>query len=188
MEYDIPAGEKSQLQATVYQLAEHFPLRCVEKDRHFVLLDYTETVFSAGLVSEVLTLDQNQSMAGDNELHDHSQRKEGIVFFKKPWPMSSQQKYPELLTTMMEFIKLHGFAAHARCRTATSTSYSVRLEDIRQHLTHNVEGLTTISKSKVYNLLKPDRSNTAEAARQKDAFDVRVEVKACDISKENKCA
>ena len=138
MEYDIPAGEKSQLQITVYQLVKHFPLLCVEKDGQFVLFDYTEIVFNPGLVSEVLTLDRNQSVVGDNQPHNHSQTKEGIKFFKKLGPTSMQQKYPEFLTTMMEFIKLHCFAAHARRRTATSMSCGVRLEDIRQHLMENI--------------------------------------------------
>ena len=33
--------------------------------------------------------------------------------------------------------------------------------------------------------MKPARSNTAEAARHKDALDIRVGVKACDLSKDN---
>ena len=45
--------------------------------------------------------------------------------------------------------------------------------------------MSTISKSKIYYLLKPARSNTAEAARHKDALDIRVGVKACDLSKDN---
>ena len=53
------------------------------------------------------------------------------------------------------------------------------------HVLQNVDGLSSISKSKIYNLLKPARSNTAEAARIKDALDIRVGVKACDLSKDN---
>ena len=113
MEYDTPEGETSQLQATVYQLVEDFPLLCVAKDEHFVLLDYAEIVFNPGLVSEVLTLYQNQSVASDNEPHTHSQTKEGMMFFKKLGLTSMQQKYPKLLTTAMELTKLHGFPAHA---------------------------------------------------------------------------
>ena len=132
-----------------------FPLLCFEKGGHFVLLDFAEIVFNPGLVNQVLTLDQKNSDVSDQEPDSPSQTKEGIVFFKNPGPVSMQQTYPQLLTVMMDYIKLHGFAAHARRRTGTSTSCGVRLEDIRQHLMQNVEGLTTISKSKLYNLLQP---------------------------------
>ena len=37
MEYDIPEGEKSQLQASVYQLVEHFPRVLKRKDTLFCL-------------------------------------------------------------------------------------------------------------------------------------------------------
>lgn len=188
-EYGILVDDKSRMQETVYQLIEFFPLLGVEKCGYFILLDYTEIVNNPGLVNQVLMLDQTNSKETDQEQDSPSQAKEGIMFLQKPEPISMQQKYPQLLTVMMDYIKLHGLAAHARRRTGTSTSCGVHLEDIRQNLLMNVDGLTTISKSKVYNLLQPARSNTAEAARHKDAVDVRTGgVKACDMSKENRNA
>ena len=187
IEYNVPVGDVFQLKAIVHQLLEHFPLLCVNKNKHFVLLDYTEIIFNPGIISQVLTLDQENSDEHNIQgvKDTHSEAREGIMFFNKPGPVPTQQKYPELLTTMMSFIKLHGFAAHARRRTGTSTSCGVRLQDIKNHLIENVEGLTTISKTKVYYLLKPARSNTIEAARHKDALDFRVGVKANDVSKDN---
>ena len=75
------------------------------------------------------------------------------MFYSKPGPMPLQGRYPQLLTTMLDFVKLHGFAAHIRRRAGTSTSVSVTLSQIRQHVLDNVDGLTKISRSKVYNLI-----------------------------------
>ena len=79
-------------------------------------------------------------------------------------------------------VKLQGFAAHIHRHAGTLTSVGVTLSQIHQHLLDNVEGLTKISRSKVYNLLQPARANS-EARHHKDAIDVRVGVKNCDISK-----
>ena len=49
----------------------------------------------------------------------------------------------------------------------------------------SVDGLTKISRSKIYNLLKPANENTCEAARHKDCLNVHVGVKSCDVSKSN---
>ena len=46
----------------------------------------------------------------------------------------------------------------------------------------NAEGLPSVSNSKVYNPLKPARSNTIEPHGYKNSLDVRVGVKSCDIS------
>ena len=48
-----------------------------------------------------------------------------------------------------------------------------------------MDGLTSISKTKIYYLIKPARENSRDAARHKDALDIRVGTKTCDISKEN---
>ena len=88
----------------------------------------------------------------------------------------------------MNCVKSHGFAAHARRRADIATSSGFTIEDIRLHLLANVEGLTKISRTKVYKLMQPARSNTREAARHKNAVDVRVGTRQCDLSKENKPA
>jgi len=61
----------------------------------------------------------------------------------------------------------------------------VRLADIKQHVLENVDGLNKISLTKIYYLLKPAHSNSKDAARHKDALDIRVGTKACDSSKDN---
>ena len=101
---------------------------------------------------------------------------EGNCFYKKTGPVPLQEKYPELLTVIMDFVKMNDFAAHARRRTGTATTCGVRLADIRQHVLDNVEGLTEISRTKIYYFLKPSSEKTREAAKHKDALDVRVDV------------
>ncbi|VDI28029.1 Hypothetical predicted protein, partial [Mytilus galloprovincialis] len=83
------------------------------------------------------------------------------------------------------FCKLHGFAAHARRRNGTVSACGVRIEDIRQHLWKTVDGLQSISKSKVYNLRQPRRSNTKEASNHKNGVDVSVGKKNTDISNDH---
>lgn len=86
---------------------------------------------------------------------------------------------------MVDFCKLHGFAAHARRRNGTVSACGVRIEDIRQHLWKTVDGLQSISKSKVYNLRQPRRSNTKEASNHKNGVDVSVGKKNTDISNDH---
>ena len=71
---------------------------------------------------------------------------------------------------------------------ATAKSCGLTIEDIHQHLLANVEGLTSISRNKVYNLKQPVKSSTIEATRHKNAVDIRISTKQCDISRENKQA
>ena len=174
----------------VFQLLEFFPLLCVRKGKQYVLLDFTEIVLYPGLVHDILTLDDKEmDTTSDVECHvDAADMTEGCFMYRKTGPVPLQKQYPELLTVMMEFIRLHGFAAHMRRREGTGTSCGVSLEDIRAHVMRNVDRLKTISRSKVYNLLKPARLNTAEAAKHKDYLDVRVGVKSCDISSEHEYA
>jgi len=54
----------------------------------------------------------------------------------------------------------------------TSTTCGVGVNDIREHVLKNVEGLTKISKSKIYNLLKPAKESSIEASWHKDCLDV----------------
>jgi len=56
--------------------------------------------------------------------------KEGIMFYRPTGPLLLQKRFPQLLTEMLDFIKLHGFAAHVQRWTATSSTCGVCLEDI----------------------------------------------------------
>ena len=48
---------------------------------------------------------------------------EGIMFYRQTGPVPLQKRLPQLLTEMLDFIKLHGFAAHVRRRwTGTSST------------------------------------------------------------------
>ena len=189
-QYGIERDDNVKLKMVIDQLVESFPVLLIKSMHTFILLDYTELLFRPGLVHELVTLDQDstQGPSEDTKVAEELPNKEGIFYYTKTGPTPLEERYPQLLTVIMDFIQLHGFAAHVRRRSTTATSCGVRIEDIRKHVMQNVEGLSSVSKSKIYNVLKSARSNTAEAYRHKNSLDVRVGVKACDISKDNKNA
>lgn len=174
--------ETTKLKEAILQLVDVFPLLCVHSGTQYVLIDFHEMVFRPNMVAELLQLDLPDKHTEEASTTVNPE-KEGSFFYDKTGPKPLQEKYPELLTVMLDFIQMHGFAAHARRRTGTATSCGVRLEDVRTHVIANVDGLENISKSKIYNLLQPARTNTKEAAKHKDALDVRVGVKCADMSK-----
>jgi hypothetical protein len=145
----------------------------------------TELIFRPNLIYDLLTLDRKDDSQITDEDYDKHDITEGTFFYEKTGPVPLQEKFPQLLDEIVNFVKLHGFAAHARRRTGTATSCGVTVEDIRQHVIKSVNGLNNISRSKIQNLLQPARQNTKEAARHKDAVDIKVGTKNCDISKEN---
>ena len=125
---------KERVKETVYQLINHFLLVGIEK-RHYVLIDYCEMIFHPSMVHEMMSLDKPVESDLDSNAQSHSvERNEGIMFYKQPGPVPLQTKFPQLLTVMLDFIKLHGFTAHMRRCTGTSTSCGVSLNDIREHV------------------------------------------------------
>lgn len=120
-------------------------------------------------------------------MDENINEEEESFFYNNPGPVPLHETYPQILVEM-NCVKSHGFAAHERRRTAIATSSGFTIEDIRLHLLANVEGLNKILRTKVYKLMQPARVNTREAARHKDAVDVLVGAKQCDLSKENKPA
>ena len=178
--------------AMVKQLTMYFPLLCVQSGSQYIMIDIHEMVWSPGLIYEILTLDISNKFKRFNMQQDTPEEKEdvepvneGIFFYSKSGPKPLEEKYPEILTELVDFCKLHGFAAHARRRNGTVSACGVRIEDIRQHLLTTVDGLQSISKSKVYNLVQPRRSNTKEASNHKNAADVSVGKKNTDISNDH---
>lgn len=185
-EYDLDKDMKDTMRQVIQQLEQHFPVVCVKSGQRYVLIDYTEMVFRPGLVHQVMVLDKKDDTEQTSEEEPEiAESDQSIMFYKQTGPIPLQKKFPQLLTVMLDFIKLHGFAAHVRRRSGTSSTCGVRLEDMRQHVLKNVEGLTKISKSKIHHLLKPANESTRNAARHKDCLNVRVGVKSCDISKDN---
>ena len=181
--YKLALGD-TMLRDVMYQLVDVFPLMCVERGSQYVLVDVTELMFKPGFVYDLLSID-SRAAADTESTVDNEQKVQGCFFYQKTGPVPLQTRYPQILEEIVKFVKLHGFAAHARRRTATATSCGVTLADIRRHLLENVDGLTVISRSKVYNLCQAARSSTIEAGRHKDAVDVRVGIKNCDVSKDN---
>jgi len=60
-------------------------------------------------------LDENDdSDKGSNTIHSN---KEGVMFYRQTGPVPLQKRFPQLLTEMLDLIKLHSFAAHVRRRS-----------------------------------------------------------------------
>ena len=131
------------LRNVVNQIVEFFPVLCVEMGDKFILLDYTGLLLRPNIVHQLMTLNKEIDSKEENDrtmfITDPA-HKEGIMFYQRPGPVPLQRKYPQLLTVIMDFVKLHGFAAHVRRRTGTSTSCGVSLEDIQKHVLQNVDG------------------------------------------------
>lgn len=146
-EYNLDINMKDAIGQVIQQLEQQFPVVSVKSGERHVLIDYTEMIFNPGLVHQVMVLDKKADTEESSEQEPESVE-QGIFFYKRTGPVPLQKKFSQLLTVMLDFIKLHGFAAHVRRRSGTSTTCGVRLEDIRQHVLKNVEGLTKISKSR----------------------------------------
>ena len=100
-----------------------------------MLMDYCKMVFQPNMVHEMMSLDKSLESDTDPDAESYpAERNEGIMFYRRPAPVPLQTKFPQLLTVMLDFIKLHGFAAHMRRHTGTSTSCGVSLNDIREHV------------------------------------------------------
>ena len=51
------------------------------------------------------------------------------------------EKFPNLINSATNYIKLHKYSAHAQRRTSTGTGTGVSVEDVRQHLLTPIPGL-----------------------------------------------
>ena len=113
-QYDLK--EDDTLKKVIQQLVDVFPLLGVVKGAQFVLIDYTELVFNPNVVHELLTLkqDNEQSDKEDSPVRLLEKPAEGIMFYKKTGPQPLQEKFPQLLDVIVNFVRLHGFGAHTR--------------------------------------------------------------------------
>ena len=114
-----------------------------------MIVDYCETVFHPRMVSKMMSFDKPEEPDADSAARSFLEERnhEGIMFYKQPGPILLQTKFPHLLTVLLDFTKLHGFAAHERRCSGTSTSCGANLNDIHEYILKNV-GLTKISHSK----------------------------------------
>ena len=111
---------------------------CVHSGSQYVLIDVIELVFRPGLVHELLTLDESLEMNNFemNNLKDITHVEEGAFFYKKSGPVPLDKKYPQILVEIMNFVKLHGFAADSRRRNTTLCG--VTIENIHSRHCHIV--------------------------------------------------
>ena len=144
------------IHAVMYQPIKVFPILFIKIWSQMVAMDYTELVFRPGLVRLLYIAQSEESF------FLQVMRTVGYLL---------QTKYPCILEEIVSFVQLHGFAAHERRRTVTATCCGVRLEDVRQHLLKNLEGLDKISKTKVnYLMCTAANIHSHECERHKDTI------------------
>ncbi|XP_076098536.1 uncharacterized protein LOC143068171 [Mytilus galloprovincialis] len=154
--------------------------RANQDDKEAVVMVYQPPDFPE--IQEVTNPAETNEPAVPPDMPMEEQQPASLVVYRLPLAeILPERQQPKNIY----FCKLHGFAAHARRRNGTVSACGVRIEDIRQHLWKTVDGLQSISKSKVYNLRQPRRSNTKEASNHKNGVDVSVGKKNTDISNDH---
>ena len=84
------------LKDVIYKLVDVFPLLWIEKGKQFFLLDFTELIFSPGLVHQILTIDETIDVQEETDTTTDSVEEENF-FYKKPGPIPKQEQYPQLV-------------------------------------------------------------------------------------------
>ena len=96
----------------------------------------------------------------------------------KGGPKSIIQLFPSIIDKTSEFLKQHGLAAQCRRRNDTGFSSGVIINQIRQHLLENVQGLREhISKFSFRGLFKAYNKSQNAAARYNGHIVARVGTK-----------
>ena len=73
----------------------------------------------------------------------------------RPGPKPFFEQFPELITVVTDFVKLHGFSAEARRRSSVGNMVGVSLKDIVEHVKQKIPELkeTSISRHTIHRLL-----------------------------------
>ena len=140
------------------------------------------------MINELLTLD-SAAHSGDATVHAVSapcrHTSEGVFVITKILNQYTAEELSRNLGSHDEFCGItRVWCPYTGRRTGTSTSCGVGLKDICKHNLENMDGLNEISLTKVYYQLKPANSRSINAARHKDALDIRLGIKSCDVTKE----
>lgn len=85
--------DDAMLKEAMEQLVNVFPLLCIVRGHHYILVDFTELVFRPNLVHDFLTLDTEEK---DDESTTSPLETDGngIFFYRKTGPVPLQQKFP----------------------------------------------------------------------------------------------
>ena len=103
----------------------------------------------------------------------------------KRGPVPLYQRFPQIVTESIAFLKENGLAAHSRRRSDTSYSMGTTLDQLRVHLLKNVPGLDAvgISKQAVHLLFKPSNKQHTWGNRHHCILDAKVAPKRNDLRK-----
>ena len=92
---------------------------------------------------------------------------------------SMVSKFPEIVAEVTDFIKQHGFAAQARCRSSTGFSSGVSIKEIREHLYAKFPAIKshTISLSTIRRMFEAPNKSFRASERYKALIQAKVGTK-----------
>ena len=100
--------------------------------------------------------------------HHHPQLRPG----RKP----VHEIYPEIVTTVTDFIQSHGFSAQSRRRSSVGNSMGVTLAEIQTHIIKHIPELKArgLSRTTVHELMVAPRKRARNAQRYRELVQSRV--------------
>ena len=98
----------------------------------------------------------------------------------KPGRVPLHERHPRLVTAVLDFISLHGFAAESRRRTTVGNSMGGSLADIRKHVLQTFPEIKSISRSAIHLLMVTPRKGSINSRSYHGLVDARVPAKRND--------
>ena len=179
---EISAESASKREVIISQLLQNFPiLRATNKEKanKDVLVNVHELLLSPDSFDILLGADKDVSNEPDNQtIYDPTE--EAVLVTEGPTRCRGKEpywlKFPELVETATNFIKLHSFSAHNRRRETTGTGTGVSLRDLQCHLLDKVPGLKEkgISLDTIHHLMVAPKKNSGRAGRYKGLVDAKI--------------
>lgn len=141
--------------------------------KEFTLLNGADTF------AELLLLDDGEQQVEETRAQNPTQHLEnGPLHYvpQKPGRIPLHQAFPEIVTTVTDFIQTHGFSAQSRRRSQTGNSMGVTLSDIRSHLLEQFPALKErgISRTVIHQLMVAPRKGTRNALRYTGLVQAKV--------------
>ena len=129
---------------------------------------------------------REESHAAQQETNDPMQDDDIPTVYHRPQLKPGRKPYyaefPELVTSVTAFVKLHGYSAEARRRTSVGNTLGVSLADIVQHVKDTFPELKNkgISRHTVHRLLVAPHKGRRSASRYHGFIQAKVPAKRND--------
>ena len=107
---------------------------------------------------------------------------------RKPGRKDQVERFPTMVATATEYVRLHGYSTHTRRRETAATGTGYTLEELRDHLLKVVPGLKDAgcSRTALAYMFFPPHKGRKGTARYKSYIPARVPCKRNDIQRKVK--